>query len=206
LDTLNSIDYWENNEGKSLFIDMLKGKNLKILDFGCGFGHYSFCLSHEYKNKAEIIALDINKDCLSYINSRVTSNNIENIHTYLGKKDYSIPYDPDTFNMILFYDIFHGSGLHRFTLLQESKRVLINGGILSILPFHLSNFTNTSGKKCKYTYQKIIDEVQELGFQLIKEKNKYGIHFEKVHSPYYINKGGVSFNDLEKGLILNFVK
>lgn len=99
-----------------------------------------------------------------------------------------------------------GDGTHKTKLLSEAKRVLKKGGILSILPFHLSNFRDNEGKKKKYTYSKLISEIEEYGF---RENCTYpfeGIHFEKCHTLYYINKGGVEFESLEKARILMFNK
>ena len=90
-------------------------------------------------------------------------------------------------------------------ILEEAKRTLKNGGILAVLPFHLSNFRDKNKKKCKYTYKKLIDEICDYGFTYT-EKNLQGIHFEKVYSPYYQQKGGVTFESLERGKMLIFVK
>lgn len=38
------------------------------------------------------------------------------------------------------------------------------------------------------------------------EKNLEGIHFEKVYSPYYQQKGGVTFDSLERGKFMSFEK
>ena len=90
-------------------------------------------------------------------------------------------------------------------MLEEAKRTLKEGGILAILPFHLSNFRNKNKKKCKYTYNKLIEETCEYGFKYI-EKDLQGIHFEKVYSPYYQQKGGITFENLERGKLLVFEK
>ena len=90
-------------------------------------------------------------------------------------------------------------------MLEEAQRTLKEGGLLAVLPFHLSNFRNKDKKKCKFIYKKLIDEICEYGFKYI-EKDLNGIHFEKVYSPYYQQKGGVTFDSLERGKILVFEK
>lgn len=52
--------------------------------------------------------------------------------------------------------------------------------------------------KSKYTYKKLIDEICSYGFTYT-EKDQEGIHFEKEYSPYYQQKGGVTFDGLERG-------
>ncbi|MBO7564225.1 MAG: hypothetical protein J6T40_05185, partial [Clostridiales bacterium] len=105
-------------------------------------------------------------------------------------------------------DIFHGEeklygGLHRFVMIEEAKRTLKNNGVLAVLPFHLSNFRDKNKKKCKYTYKKLINEICSYGFSYTG-KDQEGIHFEKVYSPYYQQKGGVTFDGLERGKMLIF--
>jgi len=45
---------------------------------------------------------------------------------------------------------------------------------------------------------------KQRGFE--EEKDLQEIHFEKVYSPYYQQKGGVSFDSLERGKLLLFEK
>ena len=88
-------------------------------------------------------------------------------------------------------------------MLEEARRTLKEGGILAVLPFHLSNFRDKDKKKSKYTYKKLINEICEYGFKYI-DKDLQGIHFEKVYSPYYQQKGGITFDGLERGKLLLF--
>ena len=90
-------------------------------------------------------------------------------------------------------------------MVEEAKRTLKDGGMLAVLPFHLSNFRDKDKKKCKYTHKKLIDEISGYGFTYI-ENDLQGIHFEKVYSPYYQQKGGVDFDSLERGKLLVFRK
>lgn len=91
-------------------------------------------------------------------------------------------------------------------MFKETNRVLKSNGILSILPFHLSNFRDKNGNKKKYKTDQLINEIVELGFILSNKIENRGIHFEKYHSPHYIQKGGVEFEELERGTIYNFRK
>ena len=54
-------------------------------------------------------------------------------------------------------------------------------------------------------YKKLIEEICGYGFKYTG-KDLEGIHFEKVYSPYYQQKGGVTFESLERGKILVFEK
>ena len=200
------IKLWEREEGAALYRQFELGEAPRVLDYGCGFGHYSFAAARALGGQGIVYAVDIDNGILKYVSSVAVNEGLRNIEVAVGNKDFSLNFENEFLDMILYYDIFHGEGLHRLTLLEEAKRTLKNGGILSVLPFHLSNFRDKEGKKKKYTYKKLIEEIEQYGFEKVEEQPKIGIHFEKYHSPHYISKGGVEFEDLEKAEIINFVK
>ena len=206
----DDVNKWEKEEGANIFSSILSVKDPVILDYGCGAGNYSFAASFAFEQKCKVYAVDINKQCLDYVNGKAKDEEINCITTAVGREDYRHDFDDDYFDLVIYADMFHGeektyNGLHRFVMIEEAKRTLKTGGILAVLPFHLSNFRDKNKKKCKYTYKKLIDEISEYGFKFI-EKDLQGIHFEKVYSPYYQQKGGVTFDSLERGKILVFEK
>ena len=91
-------------------------------------------------------------------------------------------------------------------LFEESHRVLKTGGCLSILPVHLSNWRDRAGKKKTYSLKMIIEEVQSYGFEYAGTCSQKGVHWEKCHTLYYIKKGNITFDALEKVGVVNFVK
>lgn len=52
----------------------------------------------------------------------------------------------------------------------------------------------------------MISEIEDLGFILLNKLENSGIHFERYHSTHYIQKGGIDFEELERGTIYNFKK
>ena len=206
----DDVNNWEKTEGAKIFSSLLNVNEPVILDYGCSAGNYSFAAAYGFDQKCKVFAVDINKQCLNYIVEKARNENIRCISTFEGRDDYRQEFESDTFDLIIYADMFHGeektyNGLHRFVMLEEAKRTLKDGGILAVLPFHLSNFRDRDKKKCKYTYKKLIDEISGYGFTYI-DKNIEGIHFEKVYSPYYQQKGGVTFDSLERGKFLIFKK
>lgn len=201
---------WEKEEGAKIFSSILNVNNPVILDYGCGAGNYSFAAAYAFEQKCNVYAVDINKQCLDYINGKAKDEKIGCITTVIGKEDYRHDFDNDFFDLVIYADMFHGeekiyNGLHRFVMIEEAKRTLKECGTLAVLPFHLTNFRDKNKKKCKYTYKKLIEEISGYGFKYI-EKDFEGIHFEKVYSPYYQQKSGITFDSLERGKILVFEK
>ena len=206
----DEVSSWEKTEGADIFSSILSVSDPVILDYGCGCGNYSLAAAHAFGQKCKVYAVDTNKQCLDYVNSRAEDEKISCITTVEGREDYRHEFKDNFFDLVIYSDIFHGEeklygGLHRFVMLEEVKRTLKDGGILAVLPFHLSNFRDKDKKKCKYTYKKLIDEISGYGFTYI-DKDLEGVHFEKVYSPYYQQKGGITFDSLERGKLLVFEK
>ncbi len=200
------VRHWEEHEG----VEILKTIGVKdgesIIDFGCGFGHYAFCASKAVGEKGKVYAVDLDKGILSFVDECISNIGISNITTVHSKQKNTLDFQSDEIDCILLYDILHGENINRFDFLKEVHRVLKDDGILSILPFHLSNFRDVNGNKKKYSIKKLIEEICDLGFQLSSKIEDRGVHFEKYHSPHYIKKGGIDFEDLERGTIVNFIK
>ncbi len=210
MSVFDDVNNWEKTDGANLFSSILNVNDPVILDYGCGSGNYSFAAAQAFGQKCKVYAVDINKQCLDYVSEKSKDEKIDCIIPVEGREDYRHEFEDGFFDLIIYADMFHGeektyNGLHRFVMIEEAKRTLKEGGILAVLPFHLSNFRDKNKKKCKYTYKKLIDEISECGFKHI-EKDLEGIHFEKVYSPYYQQKGGVTFDSLERGKILVFEK
>ena len=206
----DDVNKWEKEEGANIFSSIVNVSDPVILDYGCGAGNYSFAAAHAFKQKCKVYAVDINKQCLDYVSARTKDEKIGCIIPVKGREDYRHDFDDAFFDLVIYADMFHGeekiyNGLHRFVMIEEAKRTLKDDGVLAVLPFHLSNFRDKDKKKCKYTYKKLIEEITGYGFKYI-EKNLQGIHFEKVYSPYYQNKGGITFDGLESGKLLVFKK
>ncbi|MEF2967707.1 class I SAM-dependent methyltransferase [Paenibacillus sp. M1] len=206
MDIQEQIKNWERKEGVSLFDRLGLPEEAAVLDYGCGFGHYTFALSRALHGRGTVYAVDINPACLDSVRQTASEERLENIHVRPGNRDYTLDFSERCLDLILYYDILHGDGLHRFTLYKEAARTLKSDGILSVLPFHLTSFRDTERGKRSFTYSILIEEIEKFGFRKISGPPLKGIHFEKVHSPHYMRQGGVELGSLERGEILNFVK
>lgn len=203
MDTFEKIKAWEQTECFRVMEEIGIREGDAVIDFGCGFGHYTFPAAELVKQKGKVYAIDKNKDILNYINKLCDSRSISNITAICADEAKFCEFEDGSINCVFLYDILHGQNMDRYGLIREIHRCLCNNGILSILPFHFSNYRDKSGKKKTYKPNQLIREIEELGFELINIIENGGVHFEKYHSPHYIDKGGVTFEELERGTIYN---
>ena len=120
--------------------------------------------------------------------------------TLINKEVHNLgDFENASLDLVLLYDALHGDdGKGKYMLFEESSRILKSGGCLSILPVHLSNWRDREGKKKTYSLKMIKDEVQGYGFEYARTCGQKGVHWEKCHTLYYIKKGTITFDALER--------
>ena len=204
------IALWEKTDGRDLFAQMPLAPDVKdsptVLDFGYGFGENLFALSNAYLN-GKIYGIDCSQVCQKEVGEKVAARGIKNI-TLINKEVHNLQdFANDSLDLVLLYDALHGGdGKGKYMLYEESHRILKSGACLSILPVHLSNWRDHQGKKKTYTPAKIKAELAEYGFEYAGTCPQKGVHWEKCHTLYYIKKGTITFDALEKVEVMNFVK
>ena len=83
----NKIKKWETVDGPKLMKEIGITSRCKILDIGCGFGHYTIAIQSILEGNGKVIALDKNNHVLkdfearNYLNDNIQylNNTIENI-------------------------------------------------------------------------------------------------------------------------------
>lgn len=206
----DDIALWEKTDGRDLFAQMPLVPDVKssptVLDFGYGFGENLFALSNAYPN-GKIYGIDCSPVCQKEVGEKIAARGIKNL-TLINKEVHNLQdFADDSLDLVLLYDALHGGdGKGKFMLYEESHRILKTGGVLSILPVHLSNWRDRQGKKKTYTPKLIQSELAEYGFSYAGTCTQKGVHWEKCHTLYYIKKGNITFDILEKVDVMNFVK
>lgn len=198
------IKSWEDSAGPEL-MKMIGIKDTSVvMDLGCGFAHYAIASQNVIGPKGKVMAIDNNKRILGLVNNRCMEENIRDIELNATCIEVLTEEDFKPVDFILLYDMLHGEGFDRYDFFNKIKNWIKPDCILSLLPFHFSNFRDQEGKKKKYTLKKIIAEMNALDYELVNSFDQVGIHFEKYHSPHIMQKGELTFEDLERGTILNF--
>ena len=161
----------------------------RVVDFGCGIGNYTFPLSRVVQEKGEVYAVDVDRYVLERIGERAKRAHIRNIRLMKPERDGGLGLEDGCVDGVLIYDLIH-SLARRDEVLAECRRILKNGGILSILPFHMS------GRQI----HRLMDGMEGLGFKLDNIQRGGGLHFE-MHR--YLGSSSEHLKDYERGDIYN---
>ena len=71
-------------------------------------GRYIFHYTDLRGKKCKVYAVDINKQCLDYVNSKAKDEKINCITTAEGREDYRHDFDDGFFDLVIYADMFHG--------------------------------------------------------------------------------------------------
>lgn len=203
----DDIALWESTEGKELLKEMPLNGNLEpiILDFGYGFGEYLFASSYAYP-KGTVYGIDRNPICVKEVSNKIMTRGLSNVKLITENVVDLHRFDDNSVDLILLYDALHADYQMKNMLLHEAYRILKPGACLSVLPFHQNNWRDEQGNKKKSTPAKIMAEIEEYQFKYIGSCSTKGIHWEKCHTLYYIQKGNITIDLLEKMDVMNFIK
>ena len=179
------------------FVHTLAGMGVKagdtVVDFGCGSGNYSFAVSFAVGRAGKVYAVDRNPGVLEGIRQEAEKRDVQNIIPTQPESGGGIPLENDSAGMVMIYDLIHDLGGQKQHVLEECRRILKTGGILSIAPFHMGN----------RQILKMAEEIEKNGFTLNNTQEKKALHFE-MHKFLYNTLG--TLEDVEKGTIYNFIK
>ena len=163
-----------------------------MIDFGCGRGNYAFGAAAAVGTEGIVYALDIDPEALAFLREEAARRGVSNLRPLPSHEDASMDFPDASAGAILIYDLIHVMEL-RVHFLAESRRVLKPGGILSVLPFHMT----------AEEIQAMLDEVRQAGFSPITTLVDEGLHFDlhKLFSPEE-----ESLAELEHGTVYNFIR
>jgi len=184
---------WLNGKGA----EFLKRIGLKtgdrVLDFGCGSGHYSIPAAQVVGEKGTVYALDKEKEELRRLKEKAKEKRLTNIETDQTSGELKVNFSNESVNVVLAYDILHYLD-RREGLLAEFHRILKKEGFLSVYPKHhrddypLSNFARLS-------LEEIIEEIERAGFSLQKKFYEKLIHDENYNRGYILNFIPLKFSE-----------
>lgn len=184
--------HWQETECVRLLCGCGIREGDHVIDFGCGFGNYAFGAAAAIGTEGIVYALDIDPDVLSFLKTETARRGVSNLRPLPSHEDASMDFPDASADVILIYDLIHVQNF-RARFLKESQRVLKPGGVLSVLPFHMT----------VEEIQAMLDEVRQAGFSLASALENEGLHFDlhKLFSPEE-----ESLAELERGTVYNFIR
>lgn len=201
---------WETTTCKSLMQKVGMKQDARVIDFGCGYGHYTIGCALALEQTGEVFAVDCDTKALKWIKEKEQMYAIHNIKTIHTNGASTLDFPDNSIDVVLLYDVVHiqekesKNSIAPF-LFKEAYRVLKKDGILSTLNFSsdLKKMMIENEKKAM-TVESIGREILETGFEY-SHSVADGVHFDWYHSKYRLKKG-LSFSELERGRIYNYVK
>jgi len=169
-DMTSNIKDWR----KEKYIPAMKAAGLKegdtIIDYGCSVGNYTIPLAQLAGENGRVYAVDTNSAVFSDVRKRVRKAGLDNVITMIPERGYRLDIEDGTVEGFIIYDLIHflkSDGI-LVSVLSECRRLLREGGILSILPFHLS----------PQEKEEIWRIVEKEGFAPEGVAERVGLHFE----------------------------
>ena len=183
---------WQREAGAPLMRRCGVREGDTVIDFGCGIGNYAFAAALAVGETGTVYALDVKTEILHDLRREAAERGIAQLIPAPSHEDAQMDYPDGSADVILIYDLIHALK-DRARFLSESRRVLKDGGILSILPFHMT------GEEIL----EMLDEVGAAGFALQETLPEAGVHFD-LHKVY--SDRPEALTGMELGDIYTFVK
>jgi len=150
----------EEEENPKKLIELLKLKEGEVVaDIGAGSGYYTFRMAKLVGSKGKILAVDIQKEMLDIIRSRMKKDDIENVEPVLGEeadpklKDASV----DT---ILLVDVYHEFA-QPYEMTEKMVKSLKPGGRIVFVEFRLEDEKVPIKLVHKMSEKQVIKEMAE---------------------------------------------
>jgi len=158
------IDRWEKENGVKFLHRMGLREGQKVLDFGCGYGHYSLPAAELVGDEGIVFAVDKKEEPLSSVSKKASDRSLSNIKTIKNSDSVSLKLDDRSIDAVLLFDILHYmEGERRNELYREAHRVLKSGGSLIVHPKHTKD-DFPMGEFKDMDNQDVVDEIEEAGF------------------------------------------
>lgn len=157
----------EEEERASLLLKNMELKQGEIVaDIGAGSGYHVVRMAPMVGKNGKILAVDIQREMLDFIDSRVKKMKLSNVETVLGIEK-SAQLSDNSIDKMLLVDVYH-----EFEFPEEMGgslfRALRPGGLIYLIEYRAEDPTVPIKRVHKMTEKQAVKEMQALGFQFVK--------------------------------------
>ncbi|MBL7198419.1 MAG: class I SAM-dependent methyltransferase [Candidatus Omnitrophica bacterium] len=179
------IKKWIEKDGEKFIKSIGIKKGQTVLDFGCGEGHYTVPVARVVGEKGKAYALDKDKQALDKLMQLAKERDINNIEFI--NKNSKAPLEDNSIDVVLCYDVIHyGNRKERRIIYNEVYRVLKKKGLFSVYPKHHKEDYPLM-ELADVNLEKVIKEIEELGFVLEYKFLKRLLHDKYYNDGYVLN-------------------
>ena len=144
---------------------------MRIADIGAGTGLYSIAFAQQTGEKGLVYAVDISPDFVRNIERRAKNQGLKNIKGIINnQKEIGLP--QNSIDLAFICDTYHHFE-YPLTTLQSVYQALTPGGKLIIIDFKRDPHISTPWVMghVRANKDKVINEVESIGFKLTDDKN-----------------------------------
>jgi len=153
----------EDEESPSIAMQLLDlTENEVLADIGAGSGYYSLRLAMQ-RPQGRIIAVDIQKEMLEFLEQRMKKIDVQNISPHLGKLD-DIGLPGNSIDSPLIVDAYHEFS-HPYEMMQSIKKALRPGGRVFLLEYRAEDPTVPIKPLHKMTQAQVKKEMSLIGLE-----------------------------------------
>lgn len=132
--SVNGAKKFDNMIGE--YLELNKGNNKKILDFGCGIGTSLFEYAEKYPQH-QFIGINVSDKQVSIANTNLNKKNLKNVK-FILYNGINMPFKNEYFDVIYSFEAFcHVE--NKTNMIKQFYNILKSKGILLITDWNLSN-------------------------------------------------------------------
>jgi len=171
------VKTWIEDNGIKFLQEIGIKRGYKIVDFGCGEGHYTIPLAKVVGNKGKVYAIDKDKAVLSRLKEILEKINLKNVE--LVNSDTKIPLENSSVDAVLCYDMIHYER-DRKKIYKEAYRMIKKTGIFSVYPKHHKEDYPLM-ELASLSLEDVIKEIEKTNFVLKRKLSLKCLHDEYIN-------------------------
>jgi len=185
MDDKSDVESWLRNEGAKFLRKIGLKPGDRVVDFGCGSGHYSIPAAQVVGREGKVFAVDEDRKLLLEFEKIARREGLSNILTLNTRGQFNIELPDKSLDVILAYDVLHYFDKRKI-LFSEFNRLLRKGGLFSVYPKHYKE-DYPLRSLAQLSLKDITQEIEEAGFSLQKRLFARLIHDDNYGRGYILN-------------------